>query len=56
MLLGLDTGSVVSKALLMDESFCVQGRWWHHSRGDPASAIKFLIEKAIGEVKKKQEK
>ena len=32
MLLGLDIGSVISKAVLMDESLCVQGRWWHHSR------------------------
>jgi predicted CoA-substrate-specific enzyme activase len=51
IILGLDIGSVISKAVLMDESFRVRGRWWHHSRGDLTSALRFLIEKAIGKAK-----
>jgi predicted CoA-substrate-specific enzyme activase len=47
MLLGFDIGSVISKAALVDESFCVQGKWQLKSRGDPAAALKILAENAI---------
>jgi predicted CoA-substrate-specific enzyme activase len=49
--LGLDVGSVISKAVLVDESFHVKSRWWHHSRGDPAGALKSLIENVLGNSK-----
>jgi len=48
MILGLDIGSVISKALLMEESLRVKDRWWCQSRGDAAGAVKLLIETAIG--------
>ncbi len=47
MLLGIDIGSVIAKAVLLDDSFGVCGKWWVHSRGDPVGALKDLIEKAI---------
>lgn len=31
MLLGIDIGSVISKAVLLDESFHVKDRWWNIS-------------------------
>lgn len=48
MLFGLDIGSVISKAVLTDESFRVKGQWCLHSRGDPVRALKILIDKAFG--------
>jgi predicted CoA-substrate-specific enzyme activase len=51
IILGLDIGSVISKAVLLDEAFHVKGRWQRHSRGDPAGTIMFLIRRAIGKAK-----
>lgn len=51
MLLGIDIGSVISKAVLLDESFQMQGHWWFHSRGNPINALKILIENALGDTK-----
>jgi len=48
MILGLDIGSVISKAVLLDETLQVKDRWWCQSRGDAAGDVKFLIEPAIG--------
>jgi len=48
MILGLDIGSVISKAVLLDESLRVKDRWWCQSRGDTAGTFKFLIERSIG--------
>jgi activator of 2-hydroxyglutaryl-CoA dehydratase len=47
IILGLDIGPVISKAVLMDESLRMRGHWWRHSAGDPAGAIEFLIEQAV---------
>jgi predicted CoA-substrate-specific enzyme activase len=47
MLLGLDIGSMISKAVLLDGSFQVKGRWSHHSKGDPVGALEFLIQNAL---------
>jgi predicted CoA-substrate-specific enzyme activase len=48
LLLGLDIGSVISKAVLLDGSFRVLGWWSVNSRGDPAEALEILVKKAIG--------
>jgi predicted CoA-substrate-specific enzyme activase len=51
MLLGIDIGTVISKAVLLDESFQMQGHWWFHSRGNPINALKNLIKNALGDAK-----
>ena len=48
MLLGLDIGSVIAKAVLLDESLKEKGKWQLHSRGDPVGALDVLIKKALG--------
>lgn len=51
MFLGLDIGSVISKAVLLDESFRMKGKWQLKSRGDPSAALKILTEQAIDGLK-----
>jgi len=44
MLLGLDVGLVISKAVLVDESFTVQGRWWLHSPSENTKLEAFVYQ------------
>ncbi len=51
LLLGLDIGSVISKAVMLDASFRILDRWSINNRGDPAEALGILVEKAVGQRK-----
>jgi len=47
MILGLDFGAEICKAILLDDSLQVLGRWETYSRGNPAGALETLAADAF---------
>ena len=47
ILAGFDVGSVIAKAVLLDERARIVGRWETRSRGRPAEALHTLLEKCL---------
>jgi predicted CoA-substrate-specific enzyme activase len=54
MILGLDIGSAANKAVILDESLRVIGRWKMPSRGNPGQALKNLLKTTLGNKKNLQ--
>ncbi len=48
--LGLDIGSVIAKAILLDNQARIVGRWETRSRGRPADAIFSLLKKCMPKI------
>ena len=51
MILGLDIGSVIAKAVLLDEQTEIRDCWETKSRGRPADAARILLEQFPGNIR-----